>query len=70
VKVTLTFQAPLDVRRYVYTEMARLGLSQENMVDAHMAEWNIFETILEFEVPDVPDDAQSTTKIARRRREI
>lgn len=51
-KYTLTTPACEQAKRFVYTEMARLGLSQDQLISASVAQWDIFTTILVFEVPD------------------
>jgi hypothetical protein len=65
-RVQLTVRASIEMRRYVYSEMIRLGLSQENLTAAYLDQSDIFQTILEF---DVPEPEQETLKIARRRHE-
>ena len=65
-KIVLQFRAPLDMQRYIYCEMARLGLSHENLVAAHLDYSDVFQTILEFEKPELE---QETLTIARPVRE-
>lgn len=61
-RIVIEFTAPVEIRRYVYSEMATAGLTQEHLQAAHVASWDAFTTILEFEVPEIEQPTQQINR--------